>query len=91
MVQLTDHEIEQRVRSLLSSLLSMDLPAASEHVTMENIPIWDSMQHVQLVVGIEQDFRIEADADLIEAQNLTALVEAVRSKLAARSEAMVTG
>lgn len=84
MVQFTDSEIEPRLRSMLSSLLSIDLPAALEQITMENIATWDSMQHVQFVVAIEQEFGIEADTDLIEARSLADLVAVIRSKLAPR-------
>jgi acyl carrier protein len=54
---------------------------------MQNVSEWDSMAHVEIVVTLERCFGIEADAALVEAQNLFELVVAVEALQAAENRA----
>jgi acyl carrier protein len=78
--------IESRIRKILNDQFDTILPSNHDEVTMNTIPEWDSMAQVQIVVAIESEFGIEADAALIEAQALVALVGVVREKLQTRAD-----
>jgi len=78
----SDQDIEARIRKILEEQLEVKLAEDAGAVTMEAIPAWDSMAQVQVLVAIEREFGVEVDAELIGAQSLTALVEAIRGVLA---------
>ena len=75
--------IESRIRKILTDQFGFILSSNHEKVTMNTIPTWDSLAQVQIVVAIESEFGIEADAALIEAQTLVTLVEIVGAKIMA--------
>ena len=77
----TDVDIETRIRKILTGQFGVALPINRGAVIMDAIPAWDSMAQVQIVVAIEAGFNIEADAALLQAQSLVALVEIVRLRL----------
>ena len=72
MVDTTQH-IRDVLQARFPEFLSVD-PAAW---SMDKVPKWDSMAHVEIVVTLEQLFDIEADDHLVEAQSLSELVKAV--------------
>lgn len=80
-----DANIETRIRKILTEQLSTALPSCREAVLMDAISTWDSMAQVQIVVALEADFNIEADADLLQAQSLVSLVDIIRARLKTRS------
>ena len=59
------------LRQIIASTLASSLPQADEDVSMQKLSAWDSMAQVQIVVAIEKQFNVEADASLVEAQSLT--------------------
>jgi acyl carrier protein len=68
----------------LQDVLKLRFPAASgPDISMDNVPDWDSMAHVEVIVMLEKKFDLEASAGMVEARTSTELVDAVATVLVA--------
>lgn len=76
-------EIKQRVRAVLARALKVDAAAITEDASQTNFAEWDSVKHMNVVLGVENEFEIEFDdAELPKLTTLPAIVEAVERHLA---------
>jgi len=55
------------IMSLLSTTLGIPQEQLSESLSMEQVDIWDSLTHMDLIAAIENEYRIELTADDIVA------------------------
>ena len=71
-------EIKQRVRVVLARALKLEPGAIAESASQTDLAQWDSVQHMNVVLGVENEFEIEFDdAELPDLTTLPLLVEAV--------------
>lgn len=71
-------EIKTKVRAILARTLKVDPAAIVEEASQANLSQWDSVQHMNVVLGVENEFEIEFED--VELPNLTTfplLVDAV--------------
>ena len=54
-------EIEQAIKSILARELSLDEASIGEETTAENIPLWDSVKHVDIVFAIQDEFGVDLE------------------------------
>jgi acyl carrier protein len=81
---MTTSTIFEQVRSIAADLF--EAPAA--HITAESSPEtlenWDSVQHLNLVLGLEQQFNIQFEPEEMDRmKTIGAVAELVASKLSA--------
>ena len=70
----------------LAEILSVAPSALTDELAMQDIPSWNSLTHIDLVVGLEEAFSIELTQDeIVEMQSIAA----IRRILAARGVAAV--
>jgi len=70
----------------LAEILSVELAVLTDELAMQDIPSWNSLTHIDLVVGLEEAFSIELTQDeIVEMQSIAA----IRRILAARGVAAV--
>ena len=55
-----------RVRSLVADLFGLPLEEIRPDSSPDNIPAWDSLQHLNLVLALEQEFGIQFAPEEIE-------------------------
>ncbi len=55
----------EQIRLLASDVFRIPLAEISEASTPDQVPSWDSLQHVNLVLALEQQFGVEFDPDEI--------------------------
>jgi acyl carrier protein len=78
--------VESQVKQILADVLSLPEEEITTDSSPETIDAWDSLQHLNLVLAIEQEFGIRFDPEEIEELiSFKILVEMVRSKLADHS------
>lgn len=60
-----DTALSERVQKLLSEALQV--PGDQVHAGLEfgDLPQWDSMGHMEVMLSLEEQFGIEIDADII--------------------------
>ncbi|WP_426266378.1 acyl carrier protein [Sphingomonas sp. LHG3443-2] len=81
----TRAEVLERVQSIASDILNLPGLQMSEQTTAQDVPGWDSLTHVQIIVGVEQAFGIRmTSTEVAQLDNAGSLVDVI---LAHRSRA----
>ena len=68
---------ENTLKQLMATILSVDVTAINFEASMDTIPNWDSLRHMNLVLAIEEEFKItipDEDAGNITSYKLIKLV-----------------
>jgi len=79
-------QIIEEVRTLAADVLGVDRSQIDSDSTPEHIENWDSIQHVSLMVAIEEQFGVEFDPDEIsQMQSIGKITEILSAKVAVRS------
>lgn len=78
-----DPEILTQIESVVTEVLGGDKLNLTPETTAESVEGWDSLSHIQIVVGLERQFGIRFNAaELIDYQNVGALADGIQRKLA---------
>jgi acyl carrier protein len=59
--------MEDRVRQVMADILDLDADAIDESTAMESVSSWDSLSHINLCLGLEQEFQVSLEVAEIEA------------------------
>lgn len=62
-----DNAIEQRVREILADILGIDAASIDDATGFNRTPGWDSANHINLVVALEEEFSISLEVSDIDA------------------------
>ena len=74
--------IEPRVRNILADLLSVSQAEIKAESSPETLAGWDSIQHLNFVLSVEQEFGVTFQPEEIEAINsVRGMIESLASKL----------
>ena len=72
-------EILQKIEQIVIDILGASDLTLSEETTAADVPGWDSLTHVQIIVGVEREFGIRMNsteiANLKDAGSLVDLVQ----------------
>lgn len=72
--------LEARIREILADILGIDAAQVNEHTAFDRTPGWDSANHINLVVALEEEFSISLDVAEIDAMltfpDVVSIVEA---------------
>ena len=61
----------------MATLLTVDVTAIDSEASMDTIPTWDSLRHMNLVLALEEEFKVsipDEDAGNITSYKLITLV-----------------
>ena len=58
--------IEERIKQIMSVVLDVDKYLIKEDSSTDSIENWDSMNHMNLIVALEEEFECEFDEEDIE-------------------------
>jgi len=56
-------DMDERIRELFATLLQVAPEDIGDHTTPSNLERWDSLQHLIVVAGFEEEFRIDVDPE----------------------------
>ena len=68
---------ENTLKQVMATLLTVDVAAIDAEASMDNIPTWDSLRHMNLVLALEEEFKVsipDEDAGNITSYKLIKLV-----------------
>lgn len=60
-------DLERRVRQVMADILQLDPARIDESTSMDSVEHWDSANHINLVLALEEAFGIAFDVAEIEA------------------------
>lgn len=68
---------ENALKQVLATMLEVDASVINENSSMDNLPNWDSLRHMKIVLALEEEFKItipDEDAGNITSYKLIKLV-----------------
>jgi acyl carrier protein len=76
---MTNEEIRDRARMILAKALKTDPSRIDDNASQMDLTDWDSVRHMNVVIGLENEFEIEfEDSELANLTSLPLLVEAIK-------------
>ena len=79
--------LSRRLDEILSSVLDISLEAAAADPVRSQVPSWDSMTHLRLVMELEDAFGIVLDdAEIVDIESVGAVRFLVRRRLAVAAD-----
>jgi acyl carrier protein len=76
---MSQQEIEQKVREIMSGIFAIDESDINKNSSLETVENWDSLQHVNLIMALEEDFGLQIDVD--DALEMVSFPEVVATML----------
>jgi acyl carrier protein len=68
---------EDAMKQVMATMLNVDASTINEDSSMDNVPSWDSLRHMNLVLALEEEFKVtipDEDAGNITSYKLIKLV-----------------
>lgn len=68
---------EDALKQVMATMLNVDPATINEDSSMDNVPTWDSLRHMNLVLALEEEFKVtipDEDAGNITSYKLIKLV-----------------
>jgi acyl carrier protein len=76
------NELENSIKRVMSDILNIPEEQITEDTASDNTDGWDSANHIQLIIALEEEFSIAFDVKEFEAMlSYTDIMEMVQSKL----------
>ena len=77
-----DNNIKHRIKNIMSAVFEMSVDEIDENSSPDNIESWDSINHMKIVVAMEEEFNVQfTDADIIELINMKLIMAVLLEKL----------
>ena len=75
-------EILKQMQDIFIDVLDNDDIVLTEDTTADDIEEWDSLSHIQLVVGIENHFKIKLTSkEIMEYANVGDMADCIKGKI----------
>jgi acyl carrier protein len=62
-----ERNMEERVKQIMADIFDINPRKINKYTSMDNVASWDSLKHINLILELEQEFRISLDTKEIEA------------------------
>ncbi len=73
---------EQIIGNILADILDLDPATINDDTAMENVASWDSLNHINVVLALEERFGVSFDVGEIESMiSFYDMVQTVESKI----------
>ncbi|WP_394756022.1 acyl carrier protein [Rhodoferax sp.] len=59
-------DVEETIRAVMAIILNMDATMIDDNTSMDNTPGWDSANHINLVLALEEEFSISFEVSDFE-------------------------
>jgi acyl carrier protein len=80
------NSVEARMQSIVADIFAIPEERITIDSSPDTIETWDSLQHLNLVLAVEQDFGVQFGPEEMEKlTTVSAFVETVQAKLARQS------
>ena len=79
---MNEEAIQQRIKEVMAGIFSMDAADIGPGSSIETIEQWDSLQHVNLMMALEQEFNVRIDVeDAVEMTSFPAVCKTLANYL----------
>ena len=75
--------ISEKLKKVILSELELDDFPMEDNMTASEVPNWDSLNHINIILAIEKEFRVKfKGAEILKVKNIGELQGLVVSKMA---------
>lgn len=72
---------KEKVFKIISQVMDVPVEKVNESSSTENLEKWDSFQHMNLILALEEDFKIKfTDEEILNLGNAGIILEALEKK-----------
>lgn len=72
--------MENRIKDVMSAVFEISVDKITDESSPDNIKLWDSLKHMQMIVALEEEFGIEFDDEEIVEMLNYALIKLIVEK-----------
>ena len=74
--------MKDKVKKIIASVFNLEVDSINDDASPDNILNWDSLNHMNLIVSLEEEFKIRfTDEDISEMLNLELILYTIQQKL----------
>jgi len=73
-LEATDIHMLDKIRAVLAGVFNVEISDVSVELEFGDLPQWDSMGHMDVMMALEEEFGIEINAETISALTSIALI-----------------
>jgi len=78
--------MEEKIKQTMAAVFSIDVSEISDNASPEIIENWDSLRHMNLLVALEEEFKIEfTDNEIVAVINFLSLKTIINDKISQAS------
>jgi acyl carrier protein len=79
--------METQIKQIMADLLDVDAESIDEQTTQDNTPTWDSLNHINLIIVLEQEFEMTFCPEEIESMfSFTDVLETIEKKVQSKTK-----
>ena len=76
------NKMEKRIKNAMSAVLEIAFEKLDEDSSPDNIESWNSLNHMKLVIALEEEFDVQfTDDDITELINMKLIIAVLLEKL----------
>ena len=73
--------LKERVFKIISQVMNVPFEEVNERSSPENLEKWDSFQHINLILALEEEFKIKfTDEEIVGMGDASIILEALQNK-----------
>jgi acyl carrier protein len=73
--------LQERVFKIVSQVMNVPFEEVNERSSPENLETWDSFQHMNLILALEEEFRIRfTDEEIVQLGDAGIILQALQNK-----------
>jgi len=76
------NNIKERIKNVMSAVFTISKNQIKDDASPDSIDSWDSLKHMNLVVALEEEFKIQfSDDEITDTTNYTSFVSILEEKI----------
>jgi acyl carrier protein len=73
--------VKKRVYKIISQLMNVPIEKVNERSSPDNLEKWDSFQHINLVLALEEEFKVKfSEEEIVRMGNASIILEVLQNK-----------
>ena len=73
--------MESRIKKVMSNVLNIDIALINNNTSPDNVENWDSLNHMKLILALEEELEFEfEDQEIVDSMNYALIVNIVNEK-----------
>ena len=76
-----ENKLEDRIKNIMSAVFEIPEEQIKDNSSPDTIESWDSLKHMNLIIALEEEFKVEfTDNEIFELMNYTLIKSIITGK-----------